>query len=219
MRRRSTSTLAVRIALVAAVMSGIFDSIFVGISGGTAGAGRSAWAATTSKDRRFVSVKHGITVDAPAGWTLSTHTGFPNVLVLLLHPDGSRISVTVSDTQADSARALADGNRRGLDVQGLKLVAERAGARDGVEIEARAAARSETVVQLYLVRATAPSGPKQAIIISLVTPTAALATQRAALDQVVAKLGLNPLPEPAAPRGPASKTPSAAQRPAEEQGR
>jgi 3-deoxy-D-manno-octulosonic-acid transferase len=107
-------------------------------------------------------------------------------------------------------------------VQGLKFIAQRPGARDGVEIEAQAAARGETVLQLYLVRATAPSGPKQAVIISLITPTASLATQRSALDQVVATLGLNPLPEPApapAPRAAPGKPPSAAQRPAEEQRR
>ena len=130
-------------------------------------------------------------------------------------------AVTVSDTLAANARALAGDNRRGLDVQGLKFVAERAGARDGVEVEALAPARNETVIQLYLVRATAPAGPRQAIIISLVTPTAALATRRAALAEVIAKLGLNPLPEAPAPKTPGAKAavPSAAQRPAEEQRR
>ena len=207
MRRRSIVTLA---ALVVAIAG----AVAVGAAGGASGA-------TTAKDRRYVSARYGITVEAPTGWTMSTHTGFPNVLVLLLHPDGSRISVAVSDTTAASARELADSNRRGLDVQGLKVVNVRAGARDGVEIEALSAARAETVVQIYLVRAVTSAGPRQAVIVSLITATAALATQRPALDQVIAKLGLNPVPEPAstAPHAPPGKPPSAAQRPAEEQRR
>ena len=108
------------------------------------------------------------------------------------------------------------------------IVGERASARDGVEIEAQSAARAETVIQLYVLRdlatatatgtaTTAP--PKQAVILSLITATASVATHRAAFDQVVAKLGLNPVPDAAAARPPSSKTPSTAQRPAEEQRR
>ena len=53
------------------------------------------------KDRRFFSARAGIGVDAPAGWTISTHTGYPNIIVLLLHPDGSRISVAVFTARAN----------------------------------------------------------------------------------------------------------------------
>jgi len=204
MRRTSTMTLARCLAVAGAVAVATTPQ---------------AWGATTAKDRRFVSARHGITVDAPTGWTLSTHTGFPNILVLLLHPDGSRISVAVSDTQAATARALADSNRRGLEVQGLKIVGQRAGARDGVEIEAQSSARAETVIQLYLVRELGSAAAKQAIIISLITATASLATHRPALDQVVAKLGLNPVADAVPARPPSSKAPSAAQRPTEEQRR
>jgi hypothetical protein len=214
MRRRWNVTLARMLAHVVAITS----VVCVVIAGDGA---HDAAGATTAKDRRYVSARHGISVEAPNGWTLSTHTGFPNVLVLLLHPDGSRISVAVSETTAATARELADSNRRGLDVQGMKVVNVRAGARDGVELEATSTARAETVVQLYLVRALATAGQRQAVIISLITATSSLATQRPALDQVVAKLGLNPLPEAATPppHAPPAKPPSAAQRPAEEQRR
>ena len=174
-------------------------------------------AATAPKDRRYVSARHGVSVEAPTGWTLSTHTGFPSILVLLLHPDGSRISVAVADSQAKTARELADSNRRGLDAQGLKIVGVRASAREGVEVEAQSAARAETVVQLYLLRAAAAAGgPRQAIVITMTTPTAALALHRAALDYVIGKLGLNPLPEAAQPHPGASKPASAAERATEE---
>jgi hypothetical protein len=211
MRRRWIVALARMLAHVVAI-----TSVVVGGGGANDAAG-----ATTAKDRRYVSARHGISVETPTGWTLSTHTGFPNVLVLLLHPDGSRISLAVSETTATTARELADSNRRGLEVQGMKVVNVRAGARDGVEIEALSAARAETVIQLYLVRALAPAEQRQAVIISLITATSSLATHRPALDQVVAKLGLNPLPEAAAPapHAPPAKPPSAAQRPAEEQRR
>jgi len=179
----------------------------------------AAQAATAAKDRRYVSARHGVSVEAPTGWTLSTHTGFPSILVLLLHPDGSRISVAVADSQAKTARELADSNRRGLDAQGLKIVGVRASAREGVEVEAQSAARAETVVQLYLLRAGAPGGPRQAIVITMNTPTAALALHRPALDYVIGKLGLTPLPETTAaqpPHPPGGKPPSAGERPAEE---
>jgi hypothetical protein len=174
-----------------------------------------ASAATTSKDRRYVSARHGLSVEAPTGWTLSTHTGFPSILVLLLHPDGSRISIAVADSQAKTARELADSNSRGLEAQGLKIVSVRAGARDGVEVEAQSAARAETVVQLYLLRTLSTAGPRQSIVITMMTPTAFLAIHRAPFDYVVTKLGLNPLPE-APSRPPPAKAASAGERPAEE---
>jgi hypothetical protein len=141
-------------------------------------------------DRRFVSARNGIAVEAPTGWTLSTHTGFPNILVLLLHPDGSRISVAVSETQARDAREVAEPNRRALEKQTGSAVTARAGARNGVELDGQAGGRNEGIVQLYLVRALAPEGPRQAIVVSLIAPQAALALRRADLDFVIGKLGL-----------------------------
>jgi hypothetical protein len=148
-------------------------------------------------DRRFVSARNGITAEAPTGWTLSTHTGFPNILVLLLHPDGSRISIAVSETQAKDAREVAEANRRALEKQTGSAVTARAGARNGVELDGQAANRKEAIVQLYLVRALAPEGPRQAIVVSLIAPAAALALRRADLDFVIGKLGLTPITLPA----------------------
>ena len=175
-----------------------------------------ASAATTPKDRRYVSARHGLSVEAPTGWTLSTHTGFPSILVLLLHPDGSRISIAVADSQAKTARELADSNRRGLEAQGLQIVGVRAGARDGVEVEAQSAARAETVLQVYLLRTQSAAGPRQSIVITMTTPTAVLAVHRAPFDYVVTKLALTPpLPE-ASSRPPPAKAASTGERPAEE---
>jgi len=157
-------------------------------------------------DRRFVSARNGITVESPAGWTLSTHTGFPNILVLLLHPDGSRISIAVSETQAKDAREVAEPNRRVLEKQTGSAVTARAGARNGVELDGQASGRDEAIVQLYLVRALAPDGPRQAIVVSLFAPEAALALRRADLDFVIGKLGLTAITVPS----PASSTKSGA---------
>jgi hypothetical protein len=174
-----------------------------------------ARAASAAKDRRYASARHGISVEAPTGWTLSTHTGFPSILVLLLHPDGSRISIAVSESQAKNARDLAESNRKGLEAQGLKIVGVRAGARGGVEVEAQSAAGAESLVQLYLLRTTPTEGPRQAIVVTMNTPTASLVVHRAAFEYVVGKLGLNPMPE-APDRSPAAKPASAAERSAEE---
>ena len=150
-------------------------------------------------ERRFVSARQGVTVEAPPGWTLSTHTGFPNILVLLLHPDGSRISIAVSETQAKDAREVAEPNRRVLERQTQSAVTARAGARNGVELDGQAAERGEAIVQLYLVRALAPEGPRQAIVVSLTAPQHALALRRGDLDFVVGKLALTPVTLPSAP--------------------
>ena len=150
-------------------------------------------------DRRFVSARNGIAVEAPTGWTLSTHTGFPNILVLLLHPDGSRISIAVSETQAKDAREMAEPNRRALERQTGSAVTAKAGARNGVELDGRASSRNEAIVQLYLVRALAPEGPRQAIVVSLFAPESALALRRADLDFVIGKLGLTAITLPAPP--------------------
>ncbi len=147
-------------------------------------------------DRRFVSARNGITVEAPTGWTLSTHTGVPNILVLLLHPDGSRISIAVSETQAKDAREVAEPNRRVLERQTGSAVTARAGARNGVELDGHAASRNEAIVQLYLVRALAPEGPRQAIVVSLFAPVPSLALRRADLDFVIGKLGLTAITLP-----------------------
>jgi hypothetical protein len=160
-------------------------------------------AAIAPNDRRFVSARQGVSVEAPPGWTLSTHTGFPSILVLLLHPDGSRISVAASDTPARDARELAEPNRRALEQQTGAAVSAHAGARNGVELNGQAAARGEAIVQLYLVRPFGPDGARQAIVLSLVAPQPAIALRRADLDFVIAKLGLTQ-PTPAAPAaGPA----------------
>jgi hypothetical protein len=183
-----------------------------------------ASAATAPKDRRYASARHGISVEAPTGWTLSTHTGFPSILVLLVHPDASRISIAVSDSAEKTPRDLAETNRKGLETQGLKIIGVRAGARGGIEVEAQSAPRAESLVQLYLLRAPAAPGPRQAIVITMVTPTASLVVHRAAFDYVVGKLGLNPLPDapdrsPTTEQRPADagvKSSSAAERAAEE---
>jgi hypothetical protein len=181
--------------------------------------------AVSPKDRRFFSAKLGIGVDAPAGWTISTHTGYPSVIVLLLHPDGSRISVAVSETPAATATELVDLNRKGLEAQRLSVLSAAAGARGGVEVTSRAAARNESVVQLYLVRPVS-SGVRQAIVISLFARTDAVPLHRPALDTVLAKLTLEPLEAPAPSATPpegkdgrSAKPGSAGERPLEKNGR
>ena len=69
---------------------------------------------SSGKERRFFSARHGVGVEAPPGWTLSQHTGYPTVLVALVHPGGSRISLAVDRTTAKDASALVEQNKPGL---------------------------------------------------------------------------------------------------------
>jgi hypothetical protein len=151
--------------------------------------------ALTPKDRRFVSARQGISVEAPAGWTLSLHTGYPSILVLLLHPDRSRISVAVSETPAKSVDELVELNRKGLTAQNLQVLDVTDGPRDGRLVSARAPARDESLVQLYLLRSIT-ADTRQAIVITLAARTSVIASQRPALDFVIDKLTLEPIEIP-----------------------
>src|SRR5262249_38045482 len=85
----------------------------------------------SSKERRFFSARHGVGVDAPPGWTLSLHTGYPTVLVALVHPGGSRISLAVDRTAVKDAAALVEQSRPGLVAQGLTIDRVSPGAHNG----------------------------------------------------------------------------------------
>ena len=81
---------------------------------------------SSGKERRFFSARQGVGVEAPPGWTLSQHTGYPTVLVALVHPGGSRISLAVDRTTAKDASALVEQSKPGLLAQGLTIERVRA---------------------------------------------------------------------------------------------
>lgn len=147
-----------------------------------------AWAASP-KDRRFVSARHGVGLEAPSGWTLSLHTGYPSIVALLIHPNGSRISLSISETTAQTARELVDRNRRGLEAQKLSVTRVGESVRDGISVDARAQARDEHLRQIYLVRPL-PGGAHQAIVLTLTAREDVFATAAASLDLVLARLTL-----------------------------
>jgi hypothetical protein len=144
---------------------------------------------SSSKERRFFSARHGIGIEAPSGWTLSQHTGYPTVLVSLVHPGGSRISLTVDKTTVKDAAALVEQSRPGLAAQGLTVDRVAPGPHHGVQLDARAARRNQALRQLYLVRRfdNGPDG-KQAVVVTLATPVAELSAATGPFDWVVAHL-------------------------------
>jgi hypothetical protein len=148
--------------------------------------------ATGNRDRRFYSARAGVGLEAPPGWSLSAHTGYLNVLCLLVHPSGSRISLAVdAAVTAQDAAALADQSRPGLAAQGIEITSVAPGPRGGVVVDARVARRNQALRQLYLVRAVegTPSR-RQAIVLTLTTTPADLAAAGGALDWVIARLDL-----------------------------
>jgi hypothetical protein len=148
--------------------------------------------ATGNRDRRFYSARAGVGLEAPPGWGLSAHTGYLNILCLLVHPSGSRISLAVdAAVTAQDAAALADQSRPGLAAQGIELTGVAPGPRGGVLVDARVARRNQAVRQLYLVRPVEETPPgRQAIVLTLTTTPADLAAARAAFDWVIARLDL-----------------------------
>jgi len=147
--------------------------------------------AQAARERQFFSSRAGVGIEAPPGWTLSLHTGYPKILCLLIHPGGSRISLAVDDavTAADAAALVAE-TRPALEAQGLQVTAVAPGARGGAQVDARAARRNQQLRQLYLVRSV-PWG-KQAIVLTLTTSPASAAAAFGSLDWVAAHLDLQP---------------------------
>jgi hypothetical protein len=148
--------------------------------------------ATSNSERRFYSARAGVGLEAPPGWSLSAHTGYLNILCLLVHPSGSRISLAVDTAvTAGDATALAEQSRPGLAAQGIEITGVAPGPRGGVVVEARVARRNQALRQLYLVRAVEGNPAwRQAIVVTLTTTPADLGAASAALDWVVARLDL-----------------------------
>jgi hypothetical protein len=140
---------------------------------------------------RFLSARAGVGLETPPGWSLSLHTGYPNVLCVLVHPQGSRISVAVDRATALDSAALVAENRPGLAAQGLTIDRVSPGPLGGVVVDARAPRRNQSLRQLYLVRPVG-GGPdlRQAIVLTLTTTAAQLAAASGALDWVMAHLEL-----------------------------
>jgi hypothetical protein len=145
----------------------------------------------SSRERRYFSARHGVGVEAPPGWTLTQHTGYPTVLVALVHPGGSRISLAVDQTTVKDAAALVEQSKPGLAAQGLTVERVSPGPHGGVQVDARATVRHQALRQLYIVRSVA-GGPesKQAVIVTLAAPAADLAAATGPFDWVLAHLQL-----------------------------
>jgi len=146
------------------------------------------------RDRHISDVRHGVSVEAPAGWTLSQHSGYGDTVTVLLHPDGGRISVTAAPTTAADGRALFEENQRGLLAQKMQPGAPQAGPRGFTSVDITVPGRPDRLRQLYLVRPT-PQG-KQAVILTLVCRDALFAELVSALTFVAERLELD---EPEAP--------------------
>jgi hypothetical protein len=146
--------------------------------------------AALPRERRFFSARHGVGVEAPPGWTISQHTGYPSILVVLLHPNGSRISVSAAPTPSKDARALVEQNRRGLEAQKLTVTRQSPGPRGGLIVDARATDRDEVVRQFYLVRPFGDDGTRQAVVLTLVTRPAQLTDAAAGFDWALGHLEL-----------------------------
>lgn len=162
--------------------------------------------AMTPHDRHLTSVRHGISIEAPAGWSLSQHTGYGDTVVVLLHPDGSRISVTAAPTALTSAQALFEQNRKGLVAQKMVPSDPKPGPRGFITVDLSSSARPERLRQLYLVRPT--PGGRQAVVLTLVGRPSSFADQTSALEFVVSRLGLDDPEATSAPAKNAGTSPA-----------
>jgi hypothetical protein len=144
---------------------------------------------TSNKDRRFFSSRDGIGLEAPNGWTMSTHTGYPTVLVAFVHPSGARISLAVAQTKLSTASALADESRPGLVAQGFTVEPNVPGPRGSVRVDARTR-QKQFVRQLYMVREIPGARTRQAVVVSLSAPAEQMTSVATAFDWAIAHLTL-----------------------------
>jgi len=152
------------------------------------------------RDRHLSDVRHGVSVEAPAGWSLSQHSGYGDTVTVLLHPDGGRISVTASPTTAADSRALFEENQKGLLAQKMLPAPPQAGPRGFTSVDIAVPGRSDRLRQLYLVRPT-PQG-KQAVILTLVCRDTLFAELTSALTFVAERLELDDPEPPTSSGGP-----------------
>ena len=148
--------------------------------------------AASSKERRFFSARHGVGLEAPPGWTLSQHTGYPTVLVALVHPGGSRISLAVDQTTVKDAAALVEQSKPGLVAQGLDDRTRRRPARTAASRSTRAPRAAIRRFASSTSSASVDGGPdgKQAVVVTLAAPAADLAAASGPFDWVLAHLQL-----------------------------
>jgi hypothetical protein len=169
-----------------------------------------ALGAVGPRDRRLTNLAAGISVEAPAGWTLSQHTGYRDTIVLLLHPDGSRISVTAAATPMRTAADLVRQNIPGLSASGLRVVSSLPGPRGSVTVDlgpGSDSSRGQRLRQSYLVRET--PGGWQAIVLTLVCREGVFDARTPALDFVLTRMGLDePTPPASDARGLSASVPS-----------
>jgi hypothetical protein len=142
--------------------------------------------AASPRERRFFNVRHGVGAEAPNGWALSLHTGYPNLIAVMSHPNGSRMSISVSETAARDVRELVEKNRRGLVAQKLKVASVSEIARHGLLLDTRDERDVTAVRQAYFVRVL--SSTRQAVIVTLTTRAELLATTAGALDTLLSRL-------------------------------
>ena len=152
------------------------------------------------RDRHLSDARHGVSVEAPAGWTLSQHSGYGDTVTVLLHPDGGRISVTASPTTAADGRALFEANQKGLLLQKMQPAAPQPGPRGFTSVDISVPGRSDRLRQLYLVRTT-PLG-KQGVILTLVCRDTLFAELTSALTFVAQRLELDEPEPPTSSSGP-----------------
>jgi hypothetical protein len=145
--------------------------------------------ADAARERQFFSARAGVGIEAPPGWALSLHTGYPKILCLLIHPGGSRISLSVDDAvTATDAHALVEQTRPALAAQGLEVTGVTTGPRGAVQVDARAPRRNQQLRQLYFVRSV--SWGQQAIVLTLTTSAADAAGALGSLEWAAAHLDL-----------------------------
>ena len=104
------------------------------------------------RERRLHKAGLGLSVEAPPGWGFSTQTGYPAVAFLLLHPDGSRLSLSVTKTHASSSAAFVEENVPALRLAHFVVVRASDTTNGARLLELKPEKGSSLVKQIYAVR-------------------------------------------------------------------
>ena len=146
-------------------------------------------AAVNAHARRANNAQLGISVEVPSGWVLSQRTGYSEMIFLLTHPDGSRISLSAQKALGAKASDILAQNKAGLAKQGFTENAAPRERGEWLVLDMDAPGNEKRLRQFYLLRKTA--GAAQALVLTLVSPAKFFTPHLTDIDFFIERMSLD----------------------------
>src|SRR5262249_22561953 len=105
-------------------------------------------------ERTVTNEHYNVRIDAPAGWTVLKQVAYPNVIAVMSHRDGGRLTLAAERARsAETAQSLAERNRASMEKKGMRVRRlAPLGGNDAALVEASTADGALLMRQVYFVR-------------------------------------------------------------------